>query len=224
MSTSMTKTRDSEIQDLVEKSLEWSPEVESAKIGVSVHDGVVTLNGQVPSYWQKIMAGKIALKTRGVSAIADDIVVHHITDPPTDSDIALAANNLIKWNSDVPAESVKIKVEDHVLSLTGEVSWNFEREAAFRSVKHLGGVRDVRNRITLKPRPHANAADTEVLIRHAIMRHASIDASHVHASVEGTRVILTGTVSSYAEKRAAAAAAWSSPHVDQVEDRIQVNA
>ncbi|WP_332668056.1 BON domain-containing protein [Aeromicrobium sp.] len=223
MNTSTTKTRDMELQDRVEQSLEWAPEVESAKIGVSVHDGVVTLHGEVPSYWQKTMASKIALKTRGVSAIADDIVVHHITDPRTDSDIALAANNLIKWNSDVPEESVKIKVQDHVLTLTGEVSWNFEREAAFRSVKHLGGVRDVRNRITLKRRPQANAADTEVLIRRAIMRHASLDASRVHASVDGTRVILTGTVSSHAEKMAAASAAWASPHVDHVENRITVD-
>lgn len=223
MNASMTKTRDNEIQDRVEQSLEWAPEVESAKIGVSVHDGVVTLYGEVPSYWQKIMADKIALKTRGVSAIADEIVVHRLTDPRSDSDIALAASNLIMWNDDVPEESVKIKVQDHVLTLTGEVSWNFEREAAYRSVKHLEGLRDIRNRITLKPRPHANAADTEVLIRRAIMRHASLDASRVHASVDGTRVILTGTVSSHAEKVAAAAAAWSSPHVDHVENKITVD-
>jgi osmotically-inducible protein OsmY len=168
------------------------------------------------------MAGKTALRTRGVSALANDILVHHITDPRTDSDIALAAHNVLRWNSEIPKDSVKVDVEDHVITLTGEVDWHFQRQTAVRLVEHLIGVKDVRNRITLKPRPQANAGETEAMIRRALIRNASIDAGRIHAAVSGTRVVLTGHASSYAEKRQAELAAWSSPHVEDVDNQIIV--
>lgn len=222
MKTTMEQTRDRDIQDDVEKALGWAPEVDSAKIGVSVRGGVVTLSGQVGSYWQKIMAGKTALRTRGVTALANEILVHHITDPRTDSDIALAAHNVLKWNSQIPKGSVKVDVEDHVVTLSGEVEWNHQRETARRLVEHLVGVQDVRNRIMLKPRPKASATETEALIRRALIRNASIDAGRIHAAAHGSRVVLTGRASSYAEKRQAELAAWSSPHVDEVDNQIIV--
>lgn len=223
MSTTTVKTPDQIIKDDVEQALEWAPEVDSAQVGVSVHEGVVTLSGQVSSYWQKRMAGKTTLKTRGVSAIANELVVHHPSDPQTDSDIALAAHNLIRWNSEVPQDAIKVKVEDHVVTLTGHVPWNYQREAALRSVAHLSGVRDIRNRVALRARPHADAGDTEALIRRAILRSASTHAGRVHATVDGSRVTLTGSVSSHAEKRAAEAAAWASPYVDTVDNRITIS-
>lgn len=215
---------DQEVQHRVESALEWAPEIDASRIGVSVVDGVVTLSGQVASYWQKMLAAKTALKTREVSAVANDLLVHHLDDPRTDSDIALAANTVITWNADVPPHSVKITVEDQVLTLTGEVQWNFQREAALRAVEHLAGVRDIRNRIGLKPRPHSDTATIEAQVRRAIVRDASVHASHVHAAVDGTRVTLTGHVPSYAEKRAATKAAWRSPHIDQVDNRITISA
>lgn len=222
MKTTMEQTHDRDIQDDVEKALGWAPEVDSAKIGVAVRGGVVTLSGQVGSYWQKIMAGKTALRTRGVTALANEILVHHITDPRTDSDIALAAHNVLRWNAEIPKEAVKVSVEDHIVTLTGEVEWNHQRATARRLVEHLVGVKDVRNMVTLKPRPNVSAAETEALIRRALIRNASVDAGRIHASASGTRVVLTGMASSYAEKRQAELAAWSSPHVDEVDNQIMV--
>ena len=222
MKTTMEQTHDRDVQDDVVKALGWAPEVDSAKIGVAVRNGVVTLSGQVGSYWQKVMAGKTALRTRGVTALANEILVHHITDPRTDSDIALAAHNVLKWNAQIPKDSVKVEVEDHVVTLTGEVEWQHQRDTARRLVEHLVGVEDVRNRITLKPRPVARAGETEAMIRRALIRNASIDADRIHAAASGTRVVLTGVASSYAEKRQAELAAWSSPHVDEVDNQIRV--
>ncbi|VXC12285.1 BON domain-containing protein [Aeromicrobium sp. 9AM] len=222
MKTTMEKTHDQHLQDAVENALRWAPEVEAAKIGVGVRDGVVTLSGQVPSYWQKLMAGKAALRTRGVTALANEILVHHITDPRTDSDIAFAAHNVLKWSSEIPKDSITAAVENHVVTLTGELGWNFQRETAMRLIEHLAGVTDVVNRMTLKPRAQASASGTETRIHEALVRNAAIDASHVHVTVDGTRVLLTGAVSSYAERRQAELAAWSSPHVDEVDNRILV--
>jgi osmotically-inducible protein OsmY len=59
-------------------------------------------------------------------------------------------------------------------------------------------------------------------VRGAILRAAVDDAKSIFVDVEGTAVTLHGQVSSDAGKRQAARAAWSSPHVTEVHNRITV--
>lgn len=221
MNTAVQSTQDHQLQQDVEEALRWAPEIDSAAIGVSAHDGVVTLSGQVPTYWQRAVAGKYALRTRGVAALANEIAVHH-QDVTTDVDVAGSARQVLRWNSAIPRDSVKVDVEDNVVTLTGQVDWNYQREMAEHLVAPLVGVRTVKNRITLSPRRHASATETQAQVRRAILRQATTDARHVNVAADGTRVVLTGTVSSFAEKRQAEIAAWAAPNVDHVDNKIVV--
>ena len=54
------------------------------------------------------------------------------------------------------------------------------------------------------------------------MRNAETDARHITVEVQGSKVILRGTVRAYAEKKAAEDAAWSAPGVTEVDNRIVV--
>lgn len=213
---------DRDLQQTVEDALVWTPEVDTASIGVYVKDGVVTLTGQVPTYRQKAVAGKTALRTRGVATLANDIVVYRTSDPRTDSDVAGAVRHVLTWTSVIPQHSVKVDVENNIVTLTGNLEWNYQREMAERLVEPLVGVKAVKNRITLKPRPRASPVEIQALVRRAIVRQAVTDASQVQVAVDGTRAVLTGTVSSYAEKRQAEVAAWSSPNVDHVDNKLKV--
>ena len=47
---------DSNLQRDVMDELRWEPQVESAHIGVTAKNGVVTLTGSVPNYSQKLAA------------------------------------------------------------------------------------------------------------------------------------------------------------------------
>ena len=100
------------------------------------------------------------------------------------------------------------------------------RRSAGRRRTHLVapliGVKTVKNRITLSPRRHASATETQAQVRRAILRQATTDARHVNVAADGTRVVLTGTVSSFAEKRQAEIAAWAAPNVDHVDNKIVV--
>ncbi len=49
-------SKDSELQRAVIAELGWEPSVDSAHIGASTHDGVVTLNGHVENFSQKLSA------------------------------------------------------------------------------------------------------------------------------------------------------------------------
>lgn len=210
------------IREAVEAELGWTPQVDAPSIGVAVEHGVVTLSGEVTSITERGAAKNAALRVRGVTTVADEIVVRYPGSPRTDTDIAEAVKNAFAWSSIVPADKVKAEVHNHVVTLTGSVDWDYQRRAARRTVEHLAGVRMVQNNIQLTARP--SATDAEHRIKAALVRNASLDANTIDVVVNGNTVTLTGTVSSWAEKKQAGRAAWSSPHVDTVLNHISVSA
>jgi len=211
---------DLDVQTSVREELGWTPDVDSAGIGVSVENGAVTLSGEVDTHAEKVAAERAALRVRGVRALVDDLTVKPKTAwPVTETEIVQEVDRALKSASNVP-ETVKATVGDHTVTLTGDVSWDFQRHAAQRAVQYLRGVYAINNLITLTSR--ASAPDTEQRIRDAIARNAQLDAQTIHVAVAGNKVTLTGTVRSWAEFRQAANAAWASPHVTDVENKINL--
>lgn len=224
MTTSTTTEHDRDLRIAVEDELHWTPEIDAAEVAVSVEDGLVTLSGHVPTYAQKIAAGRAAARTRLVSDVDNDLRVHYRDETPTDADIASAARATIEAQAAVPPGAITVEVDDGYVGLTGEVMWNFQRVAAVKAVGQVNGVHGVDSRITLSPRLDADASETTALIRSAIRRQAVLDAATIHVHASGDQVQLTGTVSSWAEKHQAELAAWSSPHVNHVANGIVVRA
>jgi osmotically-inducible protein OsmY len=212
---------DYEIQQDVINQLKWNPYLNSSEIGVSVKDGIVTLSGHVDVYSKKIQAEQSAKKVSGVRAVAEDIVVG--ISPvygKTDAEIAKAALDAVKWNSSVDDKQIKVKVEDGVVTLEGEVEWEYQRQSARNAVVNLIGVKSVINTIMLKVK--ATPKDIQQKITAAFHRTATIDAEKVSVEVSGTRAILRGSVRSYAEKDDAEEAAWAAPGITNVENKLTV--
>ncbi|MCY1718613.1 BON domain-containing protein [Microbacterium sp. SL62] len=116
-------------------------------------------------------------------------------------------------------DTVHAVVTGATLTLVGEVDWDYQRQAAERAVRTLRpGFYTIANAITVQTEPSA------AKVNHRIKTFLGLSAERVHVAVCGGAVILTGTVTSWGEKSQAAAAAWVSPHVQQVDDRIVVNA
>ncbi|MFL6091008.1 MAG: BON domain-containing protein [Aeromicrobium sp.] len=223
MNTLLQHDSDYKIREEVEAELRWAPELyDAARIGVSVHNGVVTLSGEVPSYPEKVVAGKAALRTKGVTAIANDLIVRYNSTIYSDAHLAGEAQDALRLNALVPRRGIEIEVRSHVIFLGGAVDWDYQRQAAEHSLEHLPGVHDVVNDITLRAR--AASGDTHDKIRRALVRSANIDANRINVEVDGTAVTLTGTVSSFAEKKQAAIAVWSSPNVKTVHNELMIEA
>jgi len=161
------------VNDDVVEELKDDPAVDSSRIAVAVNDGVVTLRGSVPTYWQKVEAAKAARRVVGVQAVANDVKVEvadaHVRD---DVDIASAAATAIKWHSDVP-DSVEATVDSGWVTLTGKVDWQFQRSAAETAIRHLTGVTGVTNNIELNAGPRA--ADVREKIRTELARTVNQD-------------------------------------------------
>jgi osmotically-inducible protein OsmY len=212
---------DRDLQRDVLDELRWEPAVQSSEIGVIVKGGVVTLEGVVDSYPQKWAAERAAKRVSGVKALALDLEVK----PPgsanqTDADIAEAAESALKWDVLVPQDRIKVTVEKGFLTLEGEVDWQFQRSAAERAVVNLTGVKGVSNQITVKP--SVAPTDVKARIEAAFNRSAILDAEDINVQVDGGKVTLSGSVSSWAERDEAESAAWAAPGVTEVKDLIAV--
>jgi osmotically-inducible protein OsmY len=214
---------DEEIHQDVLDELDWDPEVDAKDVGVTVHDGVVTLTGTVDSFLKKWAAERAALRVEGVRAVVNHIeVVPRGLGVRTDEDIARAVATALEENPSIPHERIKIRVEEGRVTLEGEVDWHYQRREAEETARRITGVKSVINLITVR-QPTVAPEDIKRQIEQAFVRHAEIDAENIQVRVEeGGHVILSGTVRSWAERKEAEEAAWRAPGVTKVTNLIRV--
>lgn len=214
---------DREIQDEVLAALEWEPGVHAEHVGVSVVDGVVTLQGIVTTLREKYLAERTARQLKAVRAIANDLTVApDSTVSRSDSAIAAAAANAMEWDSAIPDGTVKATVRNGWVTLTGTVAEAYQRSAAERAIRNMNGIKGVSNDIVVQP--VVSVEDVRGSIERAFRRSAEIDAEHVTVEARDGIVTLTGRVHSLSERTAAERAAWAAPGVTRVDDRLLVAA
>lgn len=218
----MTRT-DEEIQRDVLEELKWDARVQPNEIGVSVRDGVVTLNGWVDSYTKKWAAERGAHRVRGVIAVANDAEIRLPSAAErTDSDIAAAAQRALEWDALVAMERIEVTVSHGWVSLKGDVEWQYQKTEAERAARRLSGVRGVTNLIVVRPRVQPAPDELRRRIENGLVRSAETDAEQVQVTLEDSKVVLRGIVRSWAEKAEAERISWSAPGVRFVENRITV--
>ena len=203
-------------------ALKWEPNINAEAIGVAVKDCIVTLSGYVNSYTEKLAVERAVQGVFGVKAIAQEIKVNLPgAGQRSDEDIARAAANTIAWTTSLPHDRIKVTVQDGWINLSGEVEWYYQKNAAEDAVCDLLGVKGVSNLIKVKP--SLKPVDIKAKIESAFQRNAVLDAKQISVTYSGDKVILSGMVRSYAEKKEAERVACSAPGVCEVQNNIVVN-
>lgn len=213
---------DIQLQKEVMEELSWDPSVNSARIGVAVNYGSVTLLGQVDHYSEKRRAEKVVERIAGVKAIVNELKVGLLPEHKrTDTDIQRAVKETLKWHSAVEQDSIKVAVKNGVVSLSGVVEWKYQRTAIERAVSNLIGVKSVRDQIMILPK--TSPSDLGQKIQTAMERSARLGANKVTVNAKGNKVLLTGKVRSVAQSETAEDVAWACPGVLAVDNRLVVN-
>jgi osmotically-inducible protein OsmY len=212
---------DQALKQRVLDELAWQPGVDEAHIGVTVRGGVVTLTGQVGSYAEKCIAERAAARVIGVRAIAEELEIRYASGTGLDDDIARQALDVISWDIAVPNDRVKIRIENGWVTLSGDVDWRFQKQAAEADICNLFGVMGVSNAIEIRPK--TQVSDVEERIKAAFHRSAEFEAENIVVTLDGRTVTLTGQVGSYHARTLAAETAWSAAGVTQVHELLTVD-
>lgn len=211
---------DATIKKDVEDEIKYDPSIiDDSHIAVAVKDGVVTLTGFVKRYMDSYYAEKAAKRVSGVKGVANDIDVK-LASERTDPEIAEEAVKAVKRELSGAADKVKVLVKNGWLTLEGEAEWNFQKEWAERAVRSIAGVKGVTNTIHVKTK--ATPGEVKRKIQDALVRSAQVDADRITVEVDGGKVILRGTVRSWAERQEAERSAWAAPGVTSVDNRITI--
>ena len=218
MSIATLSTNDVQARNLVLAQLAWDSQVDASGIGVTAHDGTVTLTGFIDSYAGKLAAERAAKRIRGVRAVANDIQVR-LRLEKTDPEIAAEAAAALKIRNAL-ADTVQVVVHSGHLTLTGIVASLFERAVAEQAVRYIRGIKGVVNRIEVRFRP--SVPDIRRQIVRALHRDAELDARAIMVEVSGPEVTLSGEVASWHEREAAERAAMHAPGITHVDNRIVV--
>jgi osmotically-inducible protein OsmY len=211
-----------ELQKDIQDAIKWEPLLNAAEIGVIVNDGVVSLTGVVDSYIKKTEAENATKKVLGIKGIVENIEVKFpSTWSKSDVEVAHEALMALKLNHSVPNDKIIVKVENGRVTLSGELPWNYQREAATKAVNYLIGVKALTNNIVIK-------SDTPTVIvkqdvENAMSRNWWNNGNNIKVSVSESDVILTGTVKSWYQKDEATRIAWNTPGIRQVKNNLVVD-
>ena len=149
--------------------------------------------GWVDSYTKRWAAEEAAHRVRGVKAVANDIEVRlGVGGDRTDPEIAAAAARALQWDALLVPENIDVTVSKGWVTLKGTVDWQYKKQEAERVVRNLAGVKGVSNLIEVKPK--AQPSDIKRQVEQALVRSAQTDAERITVEVDGSKVILKGTV------------------------------
>jgi osmotically-inducible protein OsmY len=140
----------------------------------------------------------------------------------THSDLQIARTIAQAIHADQPEIStrVRIHVDRGLVTLTGNVDWQHQRNRAEGTARLVRGVVNVKNDIVAVP--CVEPAEIKRRIALAFARSAAFDVERINVRVDRGTVVLTGRVSTWTEWTDAQTAAQSAPGVTQVQNEITV--
>jgi osmotically-inducible protein OsmY len=128
-------------------------------IGVTTQTGVVTLTGQVPTEIDKELAGNVARDTTGVNQVSNQLQVEPAVKPSeaslresariADLEIQADLRERLAASTELAGKPIQITVQNHKVTLTGQVETPAQKTGAEQVARSIAGVREVDNQLSV---------------------------------------------------------------------------
>lgn len=197
---------DEEIKKDIVDELYWDSRIDASNVTVTVDNGVATLSGSVPLYGDRAACRWAALRIQGViEVVDDDLEVAYPTPPalPDDTEIQQRAYNILAWEPTIDETSITVSVVGGNLVVEGTVDAYWKRSFAETRIGRIRGIYNVDNRLAVVP---SQRVDDELIAKDvvgALERDFQVDPDDVTVAVNDGIVTLSGSVPSWAARRAA---------------------
>lgn len=214
---------DQEIRQNVLDEIRNDVRLDSTNVNIDVSNGIVTLSGTVPTYFEKVTAGSDAERIKGVRGVTNDLGVS-VGMPFTDQSIQTAVQrNLMRDVRIVNPRIIGVSVTNGVVTLTGTVPTYSQKTDAADDTWTTPGVVDVVNDIIVAPPSSRSDAEIADSVRSALTSDPSIETSNVQINVADGTVYLRGTMPTFYQIQGAGNDAWSVPDVTNVVNELSVS-
>ena len=141
----------------VKTALALSKQVSTFDVDVDSNDGVVTLEGDVPSEGVKQVAAAIAGDTAGVDSVVNRLVVTPSTEAlpereqtrwsVADVETRVTVREALQEDPELADQALRVEVQDGLVTLSGRVADGAQRLRAEQIASGVAGVREVVNQI-----------------------------------------------------------------------------
>ncbi len=146
--------RNDELVYAVKRALLRDPKIDAEAVAVCAEDGHIRLRGTVGSLRQKREAQRAATRVYGVESVQNDLQATPLCESAReDADLRGEVLQLLGLHCFVPP-TVDATVWDRVVTLTGDVEWEYQRTAAEVVAGNAIGIGRVVNKISPKRDPH----------------------------------------------------------------------
>lgn len=209
------------LQQEITNALKWERITTNCNIAVIANNGEITLCALVDNAAKKAAAENIAMTIAGVRLVINKIDIKLIDwDEKKDKELTAEIVNAFKWNWKTINDTIQVLVVNGWVTLSGEVEWNYQKDAAKEAVINLIGVKGVSNNIVIKSKKKFKIDETTLKL--ALQNHLGLDAKNIEIDVSDSDIILKGTVDSRYQKEIAGRIAWKTPGVINVHNELVI--
>lgn len=207
-------------EQAVQKRINLDSRLEDTHVSAGFEGGTATLNGEVQSLGEKLVAEEDLYEVKGVRRVTNNLKVESSNIP--DDEIARSILGAIPMHCLLGTEDIKVNVKDGHVTLTGRSKQLHHKDVIMNIAIFTRGVRSVDNEIQVVP-DVSQGKSTDRGIREnveGVLASLPVDTNSIHIKVEHGEVKLTGSVDSHVDSKQILEAVRNVPGVLDVKNEM----
>lgn len=195
---------DEAIQEDLQEHFATNPVFNENDVAVEVNEGVARLTGTVDSALEKTWAmtdawvpgvRQVDVSELRVQFPEDGWRAAPVTvEPPSDERIRQAVKRQFAYDPRVYSFEPDVEVNDGVVTLSGAVAYRHAKRAAVEIARHVGGVKEVVDRLEVRPDRPRSDEEIAAAVRAAFEANGLVQADDIEVQATEGAVVLSGTV------------------------------